>query len=261
MGSAKESVVTSQGREVGKLKAVEGDLVHLQGKDYWVPVSAIETIEEKEVRLRSDYDYLGGPKQGGRSKGLVSGMARLAILGMIAKAAYAYRDESKRKELASKAKGIADKAKTELDRAKTELNKAKSKRNGGTSMWTPPSSMTSSPDLPSMSNTGNPPMSSTSTPSTTPFSSLDLSDRTVSATEIEVIAEVTRAFPDSSVRADAIAVHSGDGREIGTLRFTVDEQASTDIELSRLQTPSGSSPELLAQEVITDLRAQLPLKK
>ena len=64
MGSPKESVVTSQGREVGKLKAVEGDLVHLQGKDYWVPVSAIETIEEKEVRLRSDYDYLGGPKQG-----------------------------------------------------------------------------------------------------------------------------------------------------------------------------------------------------
>ena len=99
-----------------------------------------------------------------------------------------------------------------------------------------------------------------STPSTPAFSSLDLSDRTVSATEIEVIAEVTRAFPESSVRADAVAVHTNDGREVGTLRFTVDEQASTDIELSRLQAPSGS-PELLAQEVITDLRAQLPLTK
>ena len=78
--------------------------------------------------------------------------------------------------------------------------------------------------------------------------------------EIEVIAEVTRAFPESSVRADAIAVHATDGREIGTLRFTVDEQASTDVELSRLQ-EQGASPEMLAQEVITDLRAQLPLKK
>ena len=252
MGSPKESVVTSQGREVGKLKAVEGDLVHLQGKDYWVPVSAIETIEEKEVRLRSDYDYLGGPKQG-KSKGVVSGMARLALLGMVAKAAYAYRDESKRKELVSKAKDIADKA-------RTEINKAKSKHNGGTSTWTPPVSMTSTPDIPPSANAGGPQVASTSTPSTPAFSSLDLSDRTVSATEIEVIAEVTRAFPESSVRADAIAVHSENGQEIGTLRFTVDEQASTDIELSRLQAPSGS-PELLAQEVITDLRAQLPLRK
>ena len=252
MGSPKESVVTSQGREVGKLKAVEGDLVHLQGKDYWVPVSAIETIEEKEVRLRSDYDYLGGPKQG-RSRGVASGMARLALLGMVAKTAYAYRDEGKRKELVAKAKVIADKA-------KTEINKAKSKHNGGTSHWTPPTSMTSSPDLPPSASAGGPQVASTSTPSTTPFSSLDLSDRTVSATEIEVIAEVTRAFPESSVRADAIAVHAENGREIGTLRFTVDEQASTDVELSRLQA-QGGRPELLAQEVITDLRAQLPLQK
>jgi len=253
MGSPKESVVTSQGREVGKLKAVEGDLVHLQGKDYWVPVSAIETIEEKEVRLRSDYDYLGGPKQGGKSMGVVSGMARLALLGMLAKAAYAYRDERKRKELVSKAKDIAEKA-------KTEINKAKSKNNGGGSNWTPPPSMTASPDIPPSASAGGPQVASMSTPSTPAFSSLDLSDRTVSATEIEVIAEVTRAFPDSSVRADAVAVHTNDGREIGTLRFTVDEQASTDIELSRLQAASAS-PELLAQEVITDLRAQLPLKK
>lgn len=251
MGSAKESVVTSQGREVGRLKEVEGDLVHLQGKDYWVPVSAIETIEEKEIRLRSDYDYLGGPKQGSKSMGVVSGMARLALLGMIAKAAYAYRDERKRKELVSKARGFADKA-------KTEIKKAKSGQNGRTSDWTPPQSLASSPDLPP-TNAGNPPVSATSVPGTQPFSSLDLSDRTVSATEIQVIAEVTRAFPDSSVRSDAVAVHADDGREIGTLRFTVDERASTDIELSRLQAPSGSA-ELLAQEVITDLRAQLPLQ-
>ena len=135
---------------MGKLKAVEGDLVHLQGKDYWVPVSAIETIEEKEVRLRSDYDYLGGPKQGGKSMGVVSGMARLALLGMLAKAAYAYRDERKRKELVSKAKDIAEKA-------KTEINKAKSKNNGGGSNWTPPPSMTSTPNSTVHMSAGNPP--------------------------------------------------------------------------------------------------------
>ena len=217
-----------------------------------MPVSAIETIEEKEVRLRSDYDYLGGPKQGGKSMGVVSSMARLALLGMIAKAAYAYRDERKRNELVSKAKSFAD-------RAKTEIQKAKSGRNGGASNWTPPQSLVSTPDLPSTS-AGNPPVSATSVPGTRPFSSLDLSNRTVSATEVAVIAEVTRAFPESSVRSDAIAVHADDGREIGTLRFTVDERASTDIELSRLEA-QGGSPELLAQEVITDLRAQLPLQE
>ena len=127
-------------------------------------------------------------------------MARLALLGMVAKAAYAYRDERKRKELVSKAKDIADKA-------KTEINKAKSKHNGGASTWTPPVSMTSTPDIPPSANAGGPQVASMSTPSTPAFSSLDLSDRTVSATEIEVIAEVTRAFPESSVRADAVAVH------------------------------------------------------
>ena len=254
MGSAKESVVTSQGREVGKLKAVEGDLVHLRGKDYWVPVSAIETIEENEVRLRSDFDYLGGPKQGGKSMGVLSGMARLALLGMIAKAAFAYRDERKRKELISKARSFADKA-------KTEIKKAKPGQNGGGPNWTPSQSqsLVSTPDLPS-TRAGNPPVSATSVPGTQPFSSLDLSDRTVSATEIAVIAEVTRAFPERSVRTDAVAVHADDGREIGTLRFTVDERASTDIQLTRLDA-EGESPELLAQEVITDLKAQLPLQE
>jgi hypothetical protein len=253
-------VVTSQGREVGKLKAVEGDLVHLKGKDYWVPVTAIETIEDREVKLRPDYDYLGGPKRGGKSMGIVSTMARLAFIGLIAKAVMSYRDKSKREELKSKAKGVTDKA-------KAELNKVKSKQSSnGMNGWTPPASMTSTPDVPPTSTstsrnaTSNRPMSADSTPDTRPFSSLDLSDRTVSATEIEVIAEVTRAFPENTVRADAVGVHTDDGREIGTLRFTVDEQASTDIELSRLETPS-SSAELLAQEVITDLRAQLPLKK
>ena len=42
-----------------------------------------------------------------------------------------------------------------------------------------------------------------------------------------------------------------------TLRFTVDERASSDIELTRLAS-RGASAEVLAQEVIADLRSQLP---
>jgi hypothetical protein len=262
---------------LGKLKAIDGDLVHLQSRDFWLPVTAIETIEDEKVRLRSDYDFLGGPKQGGKSMGIMGAFARLAIVGLIAKAAMAYRDDQKRKELMSKAKGVADKA-------KTQLNNVKSKQNGnGSSHWTSPTSMSpastpsssmshpsmmDTPDVPpaasstSASSRANPtkPAASTSTPSTQAFSTMDMSDRTITMTETEITAEVTRAFPESTVRANAIGVHRGDGGEVGTLRFTVDEKASSDIDLSRLESPNASA-EVLAQELITDLRSQLPQEK
>jgi hypothetical protein len=241
---AKEHVVTSQGHDIGTLKSVDGDMVHLRGKDYWLPIAAIETIEEQEVRLRPDYDFLGGPDTRGRTKGFVSGATRLALLGLIARTAYTYRDERKRHQLMSKAKDLTEKAKTELNRAKSEINKMKAKTNGGGMSH---ASMTST----TMPSSG---------PSTRPFSSLDLSNRSVSQKETELIAEVTKAFPDATVRTDAIGVHKPDGGEVGTLRITVDERASSDIELSRLEM-SSESAEVMAQEMIASLRSQMPAQK
>src|SRR5262245_2886851 len=96
MGSAREHVFTSQGQDVGELVSLKDDFVHLRGKDYWLPVSAIESVDSEEVRLRSDYDYLGGPQSGSKTRFVVSNATRMAILGMIARAAYSYRDERKR---------------------------------------------------------------------------------------------------------------------------------------------------------------------
>lgn len=230
MGSAKDHVVTSSGREVGKLMSLQDDLVHLKGKDYWLPASAIEYVDDEAVRLREDYDYLGGP-QPGKSRGVMSGATRLALLGLIARTAYTYRDETKRKKLVSKAKELTERAKAELNRAKTEMEKARSK---GAKM-----------DAGSLQS------------SIPAFSTLDLSDRTVGVMELEVTAKVTQAFPENTVRTEAIGVHKADGSEVGTLRFTVDERASSDIELNRLES-DGASAEVMAQEVIANLRAQLP---
>lgn len=93
-------------------------------------------------------------------------------------------------------------------------------------------------------------------PSTPPFSSLDLSDRKVTDLEQDVTIRVSEAFPNQSVRANAVAVHKLDGGEIGTLRFTVDDMASSDLELQRLE-QKGESAESLAHEVIEDLMGQL----
>ena len=67
----------------------------------------------------------------------------------------------------------------------------------------------------------------------------------------------TPIYQTSTYVQDAVGVHKADGNEVGTLRISVDERASSDIELNRLET-STESAEVLAHELIMDLRSQLP---
>jgi hypothetical protein len=90
-----------------------------------------------------------------------------------------------------------------------------------------------------------------------PFAALDLSDRVVTETEQEVVDLVSRAFPQRTLQVNAIGVHTLEGQEVATLRFTLDDAASSDLLLDRLGKPQEAASSL-ALEVIEDLQAQLP---
>jgi hypothetical protein len=77
------------------------------------------------------------------------------------------------------------------------------------------------------------------------------------AREDAVTAEVTKAFPAMNLRVSSVAVHTLDGKEAETLRFTLDEIASSDVELDALARPAASE-EAIARGIIEDLKLQLP---
>ena len=79
----------------------------------------------------------------------------------------------------------------------------------------------------------------------------------VKAREAAIVKQVTEAFPRNNLRVSPVAVHTLEGREVETLRFTVDEMASSDVQVDRLS-HAGTSESLVAEEIIRDLRLQLP---
>jgi hypothetical protein len=56
--------------------------------------------------------------------------------------------------------------------------------------------------------------------------------------------------------ASVVDVHKQDGRTVSTLRFTLNDEASTDLERDRIE-QSGDSAEDMAAQLADDLRAQL----
>jgi hypothetical protein len=74
--------------------------------------------------------------------------------------------------------------------------------------------------------------------------------------EGEITALLTLAFEGMDLRANTIDVHKLEGGMHSTVRFTVDERASADLERDRIAT-SGESAEALAEIVAQDLRGQL----
>jgi hypothetical protein len=83
------------------------------------------------------------------------------------------------------------------------------------------------------------------------------SARLVGWTEREqaLIARVTQAFAGMMLEARSVDVHTAEGRLSPTLRFTVNESASTDLPRERIAR-SDESEEVLAEIVIAELRRQ-----
>lgn len=74
--------------------------------------------------------------------------------------------------------------------------------------------------------------------------------------EEQVVKLVTEKFPDRFLEARIISVHKQEGGETPTLRFTLDQAASTDLERERIA-GSQDSVERLAEEAIGDLAGQI----
>ena len=74
--------------------------------------------------------------------------------------------------------------------------------------------------------------------------------------EQEIIDLVVKALPQHFVAAKPMTVHTLEGSESATLRFTADENSSTDLKRDRIAGGSESVEEL-AHEVETRLKMQL----
>ncbi len=77
------------------------------------------------------------------------------------------------------------------------------------------------------------------------------------AREAGIVNEVALAFPQHDLQVSPVAVHTTQGGERDTLRFTLDGAASSDLAMERLRL-SREADSTLATEVIEDLRQQLP---
>ena len=74
--------------------------------------------------------------------------------------------------------------------------------------------------------------------------------------EQEIIDLVVKALPQHLVTAKPVTVHTLEGGESSTLRFTADEVSSTDLKRERISSGEESS-EILAEVVQRDLVSQL----
>ena len=74
--------------------------------------------------------------------------------------------------------------------------------------------------------------------------------------EDEVVRILTATFPGRFLEARVVSVHKLEGGEVATLRFTVDEAFSADLERDRIATWRGSEEELAA-EAAHELQGQL----
>jgi hypothetical protein len=123
-----------------------------------------------------------------------------------------------------------------------------------TSTFVPPST----PATPAPPPAARPPSASFyEPPKAPPTQAPKVTRADLKAREDAVTAEVTKAFPAMNLRVSSVAVHTLEGKEAETLRFTLDETASSDVELEALARPATSESEI-ADEIIRDLRLQLP---
>ena len=74
--------------------------------------------------------------------------------------------------------------------------------------------------------------------------------------EEEIIAILSRAFEGLMLDSRVVDVHKLDGGTVSTLRFTLNEAASSDLERDEIE-ESGKSVEEMAERVSGELREQL----
>jgi YHS domain-containing protein len=82
--------------------------------------------------------------------------------------------------------------------------------------------------------------------------------QTLTERELEVVNAVSEAFAGAHLETSIIPVHTLEGTQVDTLRFTLSGLASSDLHRDRIA--GGDSINHLASEVVLQLRHQLPVK-
>jgi hypothetical protein len=83
-----------------------------------------------------------------------------------------------------------------------------------------------------------------------------MTSSTLSQREMEIIELLARAFPQMHLEARRVNVHNLEGGEVSTLRFTLHDTYSADLETQRIEN-SNEPLDVLAGEVENILRQQI----
>lgn len=266
-------VMAADGKDLGSVKEL-GDtcfrIAAQHARDYWLSNDAVEGRDKGIAVLLYDHDRLGDafvdvlahtgqhshpkrPSTGGQN--LVKPLLMLAGIG-----AMAMRDKERReKVIAMTKKGVAE-VKARVAKTKDDDSTEAPTPSSGysatstfVSASTPPTPTPAQPRVTPPPSTFYEPPKAAAPVSPTP--AISAADR--KAREEAVVREVTKAFPTMNLRVSPVAVHTLEGREVETLRFTLDEIASSDVQVDTLSRPTFSQ-EAIADEIIRDLRVQLP---
>lgn len=277
-------VMSADGKDIGTVKQLGDTCFRIAAKhkrDFWLANDAVEGRDAGIAVLYFESNRLGNAavdvsahagqhshaKMPGNGPGMIGLMKPLVMLAGIG--AVALKDPERRKQAISMAREGATKARTMMKKQQSSAASygPSSPVSGysGSSTYTAPTSvnppMPDPPPMPMPSPTPDPiptpPPMVNRTPTPVPAPSTQSGIRDRSAREESVIGEVTAAFPTMNLRVSPVRVHKLEGGEVDTLRFTLDETASSDIDVDRME-HSAEAEEILARELIEDLRAQLP---
>ena len=198
-------------------------------------------LGEATVEVESHAGQHSHPKQ--PSEGGAGVMKPLLVMAGLG--AMALRDPERRKKAISMARDGATQVKARL-----------SKQEKPDSGYDPPPTGRGYSGTSTVGSTPRP-GATAATPAFGASAPAALATRQRTPREEAIVREVTLAFPAMNLIVTPIAVHNLEGGETETLRFTLDETASSDLELGRLE--RSTEPEsTLADELISDLRTQLP---
>ena len=262
--------MSADGKDLGTVKELGDTCFRIAAKrrrDYWLANSAVEGRDAGIAVLYFESNRLGDatvdvmehmgqhshskrPSEGGAS--LVKPVLLLAGAG-----AMALRDKERREKAMAFAREGATRVKENATRVKEKLNKQK---DGPTTDFEYPTqahnygstSTVGVRSAPAAERSPGPPPGVAPEASASSATSEDRKSR-----EEAIVREVTMAFPTMNLRVTPIAVHNLNGGETDTLRFTLDETASSDLEVARIA-HSAEPDKSLAEELIQDLRTQLP---
>lgn len=261
-------VMAADGKDLGTVKELGDTCFRIAAprhRDFWLSNDAVEGRDKGTAVLLYAADRLGdafvdvlkhsGPHSHDKppSEGGMNLLKPLLVLAGVA--AVALRDKKNRDRVMSMTRDVTDTVKSRLGTKHQDEHDGAGATPSGQD-YTATSSFTASSHTGPAS--GAEQRSSTLAPATArasaqgPANAAQLSTR-----EQAIIAQVTGAFPGHDLLVAPVEVHTLEGHDVNTLRFTLDHAASSDVQVESLA-HAATTDDDIAAEIIRDLRLQLP---